>query len=254
MNEPGVNSSLAVGFAKNNGSDNAPQLTCIVPGCTSTKLACPERTLYTLPTLKDKNATTVQNKNLARRQWLALCKRQDLIDSMELNLTVCSDHFVEEQFMNSFSSKLKEDTIPTVLPVVQPSFDKSCMFRTQDHEPDFTDNCETIIKTESDTDSNLDGFTGEDKCAALEHPGQLCRLCATSTLDVIYIFSSTGKQLNIADKINSSLPVLVQQTDPLPKQLCSSCVVKLNLCYEFSQSCIEAEEKLKSLIKLKHFW
>jgi hypothetical protein len=57
---------------------------------------------------------------------------------MELNLTVCSDHFVEEQFMNSFSSKLKEDTIPTVLPVVQPSFDKSCMFRTQDHEPDFT--------------------------------------------------------------------------------------------------------------------
>jgi len=46
----------------------------------------------------------------------------------------------------------------------------------------------------------------------------------------------------------------VQQTDPLPKQLCSSCFVKLNICYEFSQSCIEAEEKLKSLTKLKQFW
>lgn len=50
---PGLNSSLAVGFAKNDGSDNAPQLTCIVPGCASTKLACPEKTC-TSPTLKDK--------------------------------------------------------------------------------------------------------------------------------------------------------------------------------------------------------
>ena len=54
MNEAGLNSSLAVGFAKNDGSDNAPRLTCIVPGCASTKLACPEKTLCTSPTLKDK--------------------------------------------------------------------------------------------------------------------------------------------------------------------------------------------------------
>jgi len=238
----GLNSSLAVGFAKNGGSDNAPRLTCIVPGCASTKLACFEKTLCTSPTLKDK-----------RHQWITLFKHEDLIDNVEFSLTVCSDHFIEEQFMSSFSNRLKEDTQPTMFPVVQPAFNKSSMFSTQEHEAIFTDNCETVIKTESDTDSNLDVFTGEDKWAPLEHPGQLCRLCATSTLDVIYIFSSTGKQLNIADKINSSLPVLVQQTDPLPKQLCSSCVVKLNMCYEFSQSCIEAEEKLKSLTKLKQF-
>jgi hypothetical protein len=54
MNETGLNSSLAVGIVKNDGTGHASQLTCIVPGCASTKLACPERTLYTLPTLKDK--------------------------------------------------------------------------------------------------------------------------------------------------------------------------------------------------------
>jgi hypothetical protein len=48
-----------------------------------------------------------------------------------------------------------------------------------------------------------------DESDVLKHPGQLCRLCASNTGDVIYIFSSTGKQLNIAEKINSSLPVLV---------------------------------------------
>jgi hypothetical protein len=57
---------------------------------------------------------------------------------MELSLTVCSDHFIEEQYMNSFSSRLKEDAIPTMFPVVQPSFDKSCMFNTKEHEPVLT--------------------------------------------------------------------------------------------------------------------
>jgi hypothetical protein len=80
-----------------------------------------------------------------------------------------------------------------------------CTFLSQDEHIFLSDNCETIIKIESDVDNNLD----DDESAILKHPGQLCRLCASSTRDVIYIFSSAGKQLNIADKINSSLPVLV---------------------------------------------
>jgi hypothetical protein len=63
---------------------------------------------------------------------------------------------------------------------------------------------------ESDIDNTLDdSMDGGDEGVVLKHPGQLCRLCASSAGDVIYIFSSAGKQLNIADKINSSLPVLV---------------------------------------------
>lgn len=40
--------------------------------------------------------------------------------------------------MGSFSNRLKEDAIPTMFPVVQPAFDKSSMFSTQEHEPVFT--------------------------------------------------------------------------------------------------------------------
>jgi len=57
---------------------------------------------------------------------------------VEFSLTVCSDHFIEEQFMSSFSNRLKEDTQPTMFPVVQPAFNKSSMFSTQEHEPIFT--------------------------------------------------------------------------------------------------------------------
>ena len=40
--------------------------------------------------------------------------------------------------MSSVSNRLKEDAIPTMFPVVQPAFDKSDVFSTQEHEPVFT--------------------------------------------------------------------------------------------------------------------
>lgn len=40
--------------------------------------------------------------------------------------------------MSSFSNRLKEDAIPTMFPVVQPAFDKSSMFSTQEHGQVFT--------------------------------------------------------------------------------------------------------------------
>jgi hypothetical protein len=48
---------------------------------------------------------------------------------MELSLAVCSDHFTEDQFINSSSRKLKEDVVPTV---VHSSCDKNCMLDMQD--------------------------------------------------------------------------------------------------------------------------
>ncbi|PNF22816.1 hypothetical protein B7P43_G02533, partial [Cryptotermes secundus] len=202
VNDLGLNPSLGVGHTKSDVTANASPLTCIVPGCASNKLKFPERTFFTLPVSKDKQL-----------QWLTVCKREDLLDSMELSLAVCSNHFIEEHFTDSSGRKLKEDAIPMVFPVVQSSYNKNCILDTEDiceeEEPVFIDNCETIIKIESDIDDNLDGFMDDgDGNAVLKHPGQLCRLCASSTKDVIYIFSSAGKQLNIADKINSSLPVL----------------------------------------------
>lgn len=86
------------------------------------------------------------------------------------------------------------------------------------------------------------------------HPVQLCRLCAASVDDdVVYIFSSAGNNLNLPEKINRNLPVKVRITDPLPKQLCTGCANKVNMFDDFAETCLEAEGKLITLMKLMHF-
>ncbi|XP_049786464.1 zinc finger protein 726-like isoform X1 [Schistocerca cancellata] len=92
-------------------------------------------------------------------------------------------------------------------------------------------------------------------CVAVNvHPVQLCRLCAASVDDdVVYIFSSDGHSLNLPEKINRNLPVKVKITDPLPKQLCMDCVNKVNMFDDFAETCVEAEGKLITMMKLMHF-
>lgn len=81
----------------------------------------------------------------------------------------------------------------------------------------------------------------------------LCRLCANVTDKVVYLYSTAGQDLHLAKKINTSLPVSVHIADPLPKQLCSECVYKVNMCYEFAEMCLVAEEKLINLMKTQTF-
>ncbi|XP_021917100.1 oocyte zinc finger protein XlCOF6-like isoform X2 [Zootermopsis nevadensis] len=84
----------------------------------------------------------------------------------------------------------------------------------------------------------------------LECKGQLCRLCASSISTGIYIFNGTGREQHLADKINTCLPVSVKVTDLLPKQLCVPCSNKLNFCFDFAESCVKAEKKLKRIMKI----
>lgn len=44
----------------------------------------------------------------------------------------------------------------------------------------------------------------------------------------------------------------VKKTDPLPKQLCPTCVEKITWCNEFDIQCIRAEETLFEILKQKH--
>ena len=53
-----------------------------------------------------------------------------------------------------------------------------------------------------------DEFEEEDDPDVL-HPGLLCRLCANTVTDPVYIFSENGKDLELAAKINICLPVTV---------------------------------------------
>jgi hypothetical protein len=75
-----------------------------------------------------------------------------------------------------------------------------------------TENCEVVIKQEQgarprvDYDSDLEDVHEE---LVPEHPGQLCRLCASAVNEVVYIYSGNGEKQRIADKINMCLPVTV---------------------------------------------
>ena len=75
------------------------------------------------------------------------------------------------------------------------------------------ENCEIVIKEEGEkgpvkSDCESDTEEAEEELV-LEHPGQLCRLCASAVSEAVYIFGATGKEQRIAEKINSCLPVMV---------------------------------------------
>ncbi|KYN14041.1 PREDICTED: zinc finger protein 678 [Trachymyrmex cornetzi] len=78
-----------------------------------------------------------------------------------------------------------------------------------------------------------------------------CRLCAGQTTNPIYIYSESGESMKLAHKINTCLSVKIKKTDPLPKQLCLTCVEKVNWCDTFDTQCIKAEEILSTMLEEK---
>ncbi|XP_049827986.1 uncharacterized protein LOC126267116 isoform X2 [Schistocerca gregaria] len=89
--------------------------------------------------------------------------------------------------------------------------------------------------------------------AFVEEPFELCRLCARNAKKTIYVFGDSGDMQHLEFKINAYLPVTIKSTDLLPKQLCFTCVKKLNMISEFVEDCVKAEEKLKNNAKTNFF-
>ncbi|XP_068083210.1 zinc finger protein 665 [Anabrus simplex] len=83
---------------------------------------------------------------------------------------------------------------------------------------------------------------------------QLCRLCANTIGDAVYIFDTEEQEGDdLATMINMCLPVTVRRTDRLPKQLCWECVDKLYLCYSFAETSLLAQDKLQALCDSSYF-
>nr|CAD7587684.1 unnamed protein product [Timema genevievae] len=222
---------------------------CAVPGCNSTQASCPDKTFFKFPISDDKC-----------RHWLSICKRHDLIRKpspyVNYHYTICSDHFIGDHFLDATRRELKHSAVPTI-------FNKNLL----------EDSCNILIKKESSGDnecSDSNVVEDEDECYVSEqeydsgdtesgdegggeHPGELCRLCARNSAEMLYIYSTSGKDQLIAEKINTTLPVSVRLSDHLPKQLCADCVNKLNTCHEFAESCLLAEEKLTRLDRRRLF-
>ncbi|XP_003489395.2 zinc finger protein 678-like [Bombus impatiens] len=121
-----------------------------------------------------------------------------------------------------------------------------------EHEDDFDEFEGSIIWSQEEPFSSneiLELAPDPDKQNRLK---SLCRLCAGETLHPIYIYSEFGESLKLLHKINTCLSVKVKKTDPLPKQLCPTCVEKITWCNEFDVQCIRAEETLLEILKQNH--
>ncbi|GLG97754.1 Krueppel homolog 1 [Gryllus bimaculatus] len=221
-------------------AETSKVLKCLVPECGLNQKDHPNKCFFVLPTNEER-----------LHHWLLVCRRSDLIKNLK-NIAnerygICEDHFIGDHFLDNTKRTLKSEAIPTVF---------SChenMFKNEFVYEDGIFGTNTLIKEElSDVSDGAVSEEHEDDILT-ESLNQLCRLCASHISDVVYIFNDTGQEQQIAKKINSCLPITVKSTDPLPKQLCMSCVAKLNLCHEFAESCIEAENKLLRLNRRKCF-
>ncbi|CAG9821543.1 unnamed protein product [Phaedon cochleariae] len=79
----------------------------------------------------------------------------------------------------------------------------------------------------------------------------LCRLCATKTTMVlaINIFEHEGTIRQISKKIETCLPININQTDELPKMICENCLYKLELFCDFRERSVRTEKLLLELYK-----
>jgi hypothetical protein len=66
-----------------------------------------------------------------------------------------------------------------------------------------------IIKVETKSSGSMDSSCKREEYECKE---RLCRLCACRISTGIYIFSGTGREQHLANKINTCLPITVSMT------------------------------------------
>ncbi|XP_037051231.1 zinc finger protein OZF-like isoform X2 [Bradysia coprophila] len=78
----------------------------------------------------------------------------------------------------------------------------------------------------------------------------LCRLCALKTsLPAVEMFSHEGSIREIKKKIEICLRFMVDQHDSYPKLVCSDCVCKLDISYDFLMKSLESQQFLTELVQ-----
>ncbi|XP_075222811.1 uncharacterized protein LOC142325225 isoform X2 [Lycorma delicatula] len=212
---------------------------CAVPGCFNTKVNCPDKAFFSFPL-----------EEVRCHQWALYCQR--LSDqsgkhrvTLNVNSTICADHFRKDQFVKNTTTLLKRTAVPCIKPEL-PVSNESNNGRRKSLSTSLS-SPSVSVKNDRIFDDNF--FSGLTNVSA----GILCRLCASTSSDMLLIYDEVGMKYSISEKINVCLPVTVRNTDPLPKQICRSCYDKLNIVNDMVEMCVKAENKLKELVKDKHF-
>lgn len=79
---------------------------------------------------------------------------------------------------------------------------------------------------------------------------KMCRLCASEEPKVsVNMFSEIGKRHQLPDKIRLCLPITVDEDDRLPKEICTSCLYKLDICNDLYHESFTAQNILKSKLQ-----
>ncbi|KAK9504154.1 hypothetical protein O3M35_010547 [Rhynocoris fuscipes] len=80
----------------------------------------------------------------------------------------------------------------------------------------------------------------------------LCRLCGEAIIGIPhFLFEQRDENLTLVERVNAALPIHVTAKDPLPKQICSSCLASLNTSYNFMKKVVEAQKTLEKTFKEK---
>ncbi|KRT86072.1 C1 domain containing protein [Oryctes borbonicus] len=75
----------------------------------------------------------------------------------------------------------------------------------------------------------------------------ICRLCANQSDRIIGIFSEEGTTHELAIKMNTYLPIKVNEDDTLPLQCCWNCASAVLAWHELVVGSVEADRRLKEL-------
>lgn len=84
--------------------------------------------------------------------------------------------------------------------------------------------------------------------ATVDKLENVCRLCLEKKDEMMPIFGNESMQRKVPLKLRGCLPVLVYQTDPLPKQICQFCAARLDDAYEFREHCLDVFKKMFNML------
>lgn len=77
--------------------------------------------------------------------------------------------------------------------------------------------------------------------------GFICRLCSKMNRMVIFIYGADGLEYNLLQKINSYLPIEINEEDELPKTICEACLDKILLHHRLIEQIQSAQKRFVKL-------
>lgn len=92
-------------------------------------------------------------------------------------------------------------------------------------------------------------MTTDAVCSYLD----MCRVCTLNDGDKHNIFESSSKGMTLAKMISICSGCDITQDDGLSMQICSQCLVNLEVAYDFRALCRDSEQKLRECLKFDYY-